>query len=197
MVTASLGLAGLLAACTLVTATHTPDGLPSVTPLPVTGSPVSPAAPTHTPALTALETLTGPYPDESSLLDGVCYEYLYTMNNETWMWRTPGDLSAFYDRVDASELCPGLVRRGTADFDGRVLIGIVNVMTGCDAAHRVLDLVDPAPDSAVRAQTLIVELAIRSGCDYELVQPLLIALPRPPDDVPVHVVVVPAAESQP
>jgi hypothetical protein len=133
-----------------------------------------------------LETFTGPYPDQVALLDGVCFEYLYTLNGKTWVWQSPDELAGFYDQVDASGLCPGPIPRGTFDFSGQVLVGVVNDAVGCDAAHRVVDLTQ---DDTV--QTLLLEFKVQPDCGYELTQPFLIAIPRPPQGITIRVVVVP------
>ena len=64
----------------------------------------------------------------------------------------------------------------TFDFSQGVLVGMINGATGCDAAHRVIEMVQ---DDAAHTQTLLVQLNVRPGCPYELVQPLLIAVPIP------------------
>jgi len=156
---------------------------PSLTPVPAASATPAPQA-TTTP-LPALTTSTGPYRDAGALLDGVCFEFLLTLNGQSWVWSSPADLAAFYDQADASKLCLGPVTRGDVDFSQEVLAGMVNVTSGCDAAHHVVELVR---DDSARSQTLLVQLDIRSGCDYELVQPLLVAVPAPPPGYTVQIV---------
>jgi hypothetical protein len=140
------------------------------------------------PEFPVLETFTGSYPNVAALLDGVCFEYLYTLNGQTWVWATPGDLAAFYDQVDASRLCAEPVERITFDFGRRVLAGAVNVSAGCDAAHRVVDLVQ---DDSARTQILSLQFQVEGECPYDLVQPFLVAVPQPPQGYTLRVVVTP------
>jgi len=153
---------------------------PTQTPPAATVTPAPEVLPDPTVVATppALETFTGPYPDLSPLLDGVCFDYLAGMSGQTWLWTTPEELAAFYDQVDRSERCPHAVTRGTFDFSGGALAGTVGSGIGCDAAYRFLSL---AQDDAAQTQTLALEFDILPGCPYELVEPLLIAVPRPPD----------------
>ena len=181
-------MASVLAGCTLREEDHPPTPtpaaeLPSLVP---TSTPVSetitPAVPT--PAFS--ETITDPFRNATVLLDGVCFEFLLTLNGQTWTWTTPSDLAAFYDRVDASELCPGPVTRLDFDFSQGVLLGTINGAAGCDAAHRVIEMVQ---DAAAHTQTVIVQLTVRPGCPYELVQPLLIVVPPPPEGYIIQIAV--------
>jgi hypothetical protein len=112
----------------------------------------------------------------TALLDGVCFEYLAGMGGQTWLWTSPEELLAFYDQVDSSERCPHAVTRVPFDFNGAALAGTVGSGTGCDAAYRVITL---AQDDAAQTQTLALEFDVLPGCLYELVEPLLIAVPRP------------------
>ncbi len=143
---------------------------PNVTPAEIVPSP--------TPFSPPLETSTDPYLDAGALLDGVCFEFLLSLNAQVWTWTTPAELSAFYDRVDASEVCSGLVERRDFDFSQGVLVGTVSTATGCDAAHRVVDVIR---DDSARTQTLLVQLEVKPGCPYELVQPFLAAVPDLPN----------------
>lgn len=133
-------------------------------------------------ATPALTTDSGPYENQTALLDGVCTEFLVSAAGETFVWDTPEALVAFYDRVDESALCPGPVARGTLDFGERALAGAIALATGCDASFRVEGLVEGA-----EARTLLLALQIEPGCDYELVEPLVLAVPRDRPGVPLHV----------
>lgn len=147
------------------------------------------AIPTDRPgAAPPLDTVTAPYANAGALLDGVCFEFLYSLDGATWVWTTPGDLAAFYDRADESELCPAPAAREPFDFAGHYLAGGVQVRSGCDAAHHVVDTVT---DESARTQTVIAQLTVSGDCDYELVQPLLIAVPRPPAGYALRIVLVP------
>jgi len=167
-----------LPACTLANSDVSPPAASTSTIPPVpTVAPLTSTKQAEPTASPPLETTTGPYSNQAALLDGVCFEYLYTLDGQTWVWTTDDDLAAFYGRVDRSELCPAIIARGAFEFDQQVLIGAVSVATGCDAAYRVGELVQ---DDTTRVQTLPVTLVVQPGCDYELVEPLLIAVPAPP-----------------
>lgn len=173
--TAGLVLAVMLAACTAaerrVVLTATPaSGAPGGVWLP---SPTSLAA-----EPTLLESEIGSYTSALALLDGVCFDYLSSLVGTTWTWTSPDDLAAFYDRVDESAQCVGAVPRGAYDFGAQVLVGTVGAAVGCDAAFRLLDVAD---DPAARAQRYVVELVVAPGCEYELLEPLVMAVPAPPD----------------
>jgi hypothetical protein len=171
-----------VSACTLGSDRESPAPLPTSLPT----QPISPATgtPPDTPFPT-LDTFTGPYANAAALLDGVCFDFLSTMNGEIWVWTSTTELAAFFDRVDASALCPVPVTHGTFDFGQHVLAGAVNTAVGCDAAYRFVSLTQ---DDAARTLTVILQFALLPGCDYELVQPLLIAVPRPPTGYALRVV---------
>lgn len=132
-----------------------------------------------TPVLT---TDSGAFENHTALLDGVCTEFLLSAAGETVVWDTPEDLAAFYDRVDESEQCGAAVARGTFDFAAHLLAGAIAATTGCDAGYRVDGLVEGA-----EARTLMLALEVEPGCDYELVEPLVVAVPRSPEDIPLRV----------
>jgi hypothetical protein len=132
-----------------------------------------------------LDSSTGPYLDALSLLDGVCFEYLYTLGGQSWVWTSPDDLTAFYDRVDASERCGDPVVRATMDFSDQILVGAVQAGIGCDAAFQFVEL---AQDG--NTQTVVLRYTLQTGCDYELAQPYLIAIPRPPEGITVRITIV-------
>ena len=178
----------VLCGCTAAARDGTPSPSPAAT-LPVsvpTTTPATEIVPSLTPFSPALETSTDPYLNAGALLDGVCFEFLLSLNGQVWTWTTPAELSAFYDRVDASEGCPGLVARRDFDFSQGVLVGTVSTATGCDAAHRVVGV---NRDDSARTQTLLVQLEVKSGCPYELVQPFLAAVPDRPDGYTLQIVV--------
>jgi hypothetical protein len=185
-----LTLCGVMIMLSACTAARSPRRTPSPSPAaPLPESTVTPTAeivPSSTPTLPPLETSTDPYLDAGALLDGVCFEYLLTLDGQVWTWRTPAELGAFYDRVEASELCPDPVTRQDFDFGQGTLVGTVSTATGCDAAHRVVDTVR---DDGTRTQTLIVKFEVRPGCPYELVQPLLVAVPDVPEGYALQIAV--------
>jgi hypothetical protein len=166
----------ILAGCNLGEEQGTPGPVPPASQPPnVSDTMAGRRTPSPVPDIRVLEAVTFPFANAASLLDGVCFEFLLTQNGQVWTWTTTGDLAAFYDRVDASELCPGPVERRDFDFSQGVLAGTVTVATGCDAAHRVINVVHGA-----RTQTVNIQLDVLPGCPYELVEPLLIALPASP-----------------
>jgi hypothetical protein len=177
-------LGTLLAACTLSTASD--SSLPPTSTITTLAAATFTPPPTDARVFPTLETSTGPYPNSLALLDTVCFEFLSTLAGESWVWNSADDLNAFYNRADGSELCPGLVTRSAFDFSTQVLVGTVFRGQGCDAAYHVIDLVQ---DDAAQTQTLRLELALQPGCDYELVLPFLIAVPRPPQGYTLQVTV--------
>ncbi|MEW6580544.1 MAG: hypothetical protein AB1435_15305 [Chloroflexota bacterium] len=149
-----------------------------------------PALPTFTAqppsALPPLQASTGGLADAVSLLDGTCFEYLYSLSGATLVWVTADDQSAFYDAADASGMCASPAARPAFDFSAQIAAGTVSAATGCDAAHHLVAL---EQDDAARRVTLRLALEVRPGCPYELVEPFLVALPRPPAGHAVEVVV--------
>ncbi len=173
-----------LAGCELVeqrtvVVTATPAG---ESPIPFVPSPTSLTA-----QPTALESTIGSVASATYLLDGVCWEYLEGLAGETWTWHSADDLLAFYDEVDESELCRGVVTRGEFAFEGTVLLGTVRAATGCDAAYHVSE---PPGDAMEAARRYVAELTVVAGCEYELLEPLVIAVPQPRDGVEVELSVV-------
>ncbi|NLF78399.1 MAG: hypothetical protein GX573_22125 [Chloroflexi bacterium] len=176
----------LLAGCSLATSGEaTPAGVPTSTLLTAPAVTPTPAA-TSPLAFPTLESSSAPYPNLTYLLDGVCFEFLLTLSGETWVWQSADDLAAFYNRVDASEQCGAPVERPEFTWpEGEVLAGTVNAAAGCDAAHRVVDL---TRDVSAGVETLVIAFAVQPGCAYELVQPFVVAVPRPPDAVTLRLV---------
>jgi hypothetical protein len=127
------------------------------------------------------------YTDATFLLDGVCFDYLATLRGTTWLWTSPADLAAFYDQVDASELCAPPATRQDYDFTAEVLIGLASAATGCDAAYRVITL---SQDDDRQTQTLFLSLDVRAGCSYEIIEPLIMAVPPPPPGYTLEATVI-------
>ncbi len=148
------------------------------------------ALPTFTPqptsTLTPLEASTGGFADAVSLLDRVCFEYLQGLSGATLVWSTADEQRAFYDAADASGLCATPVARPAFDFSAQIVAGTVSAISGCDAAHHLVAL---ERDNAARRITLRLALEVRPGCPYGLVEPFLVALPRPPAGYAVEVIV--------
>lgn len=178
----------ILTACTLVGSADVTPQVITASPPPSEHVPLYPPDPSMAAASLVPDTPAGLYTSVVSLLDGVCFEFLYSINGETWVWTSPGDLTAFYNRVDASELCRDPVQREAFNFDDQMLVGVVNACTGCDAAHRFVDLIQ---DDSAHTLTLVLELDVSPGCPYELVQPFLIAVPRAPEGYTTRVVIKP------
>jgi len=169
--------AAILAACAPREPAPGPSAIEVAAPTPPLAAPPSPIPP--------LRADTGGFADRTDLLDGVCYEFLAALAGQVWVWRAQADLDAFSARVAESELCadaPSL----TFDFDRSALAGAVSAGTGCDAAHHVLGL---ARDDAARTVTLRLAWEIRPGCDYELLEPILLEVPAPPPGYTLRVAV--------
>ncbi len=165
-------IAVTLAGCTVLTERE-PPALPTFTAEPPS-------------ALPSLRASTGGLADAVSLLDETCFEYLAGLSGATLVWVTADDQSAFYDAADASGKCAAPAARPAFDFSAQIVAGTVSAATGCDAAHHLVAL---ERDDAARKVTLRLALEVRSGCPYELVEPFLVALPRPPAGYTVEVVV--------
>ena len=144
---------------------------------------VTPDAPSTVPPLQAS---TGGLDDAGGLLAGTCFEYLHSLGGTTLVWTDVADQTAFYDAADASGMCAGPVDRPGFDFSAHIVAGAIGAVTGCDAAHRFVSLVR---NDGARTLTLRLALEVRSGCPYELVEPFLVAVPRPPAEYAVDVVV--------
>src|SRR5690554_6205154 len=80
-------------------------------------------------ATPALTTDTSAFENETTLLDGVCTEFLLGAAGDTFVWDTPEALAEFYDQVDESELCAGPVARGSFDFTAHILAGAITATT--------------------------------------------------------------------
>ena len=149
-----------------------------------------PAPPLLTPdapaAIPPLQASTGGQDDATRLLAGTCFEYLHSLGEATLVWMDAGGQSAFYDAADASGLCAGPVARPGFDFSAHIVAGAVGAATGCDAAHHFVSLVQ---NDGARTLMLRLALEVRPGCPYELVEPFLVAVPRPPAGYAIEVVV--------
>lgn len=192
-------LAAISAAACSLTITEGPSstpadsGAPTPTRAPASGPPVRTnaiAAPAAT--LPALVNDPGPYTVHTDVLDSVCFEFLASIAGESWAWSGPDDVAAFATRIHDSDLCPR-----PADFDvaaiggaleagDTVWVGTVQAAVGCDAALVVTGL---HQDDARHALTVLLDLRTRPSCPYDLLQPLVVALPRPPADYQIDVAV--------
>jgi hypothetical protein len=175
-----LRIALLLAcACALIAACGALDRTEKVV---ITATPNAAQLAAAVDATPLLITDSGTYENLTALLDGVCTEFLFSAAGETFVWDTPDALAAFYNRVDESEQCSGEVIRGTFDFDGRVLAGAIAAATGCDASFHVGEVA-----ASGDAHILPLTLTVAPGCAYELVEPLVVAVPRASSAPPLRV----------
>jgi hypothetical protein len=167
---------------------------PPSSPGPVTSLPDADLSPTPdgqdtqaaaSPLPPSLRTDPGPFTDAAWLLDGVCFEYLAQMDGERWTWTAEEDMNDFFDRVDDSKLCGIPVPRPTFDFTDAILVGAVQTAQGCDAAHRVVNVLQ---DDRAQTRTLVVALDVQPGCPYDLVQLFLVAVPRLPPSYTTQII---------
>ncbi len=171
-----LPLVGLLAACNLPV--RTPD-----TPIPPPASP-TPDMP-----------IDQPIQDARHLLEGVCFEYLVEQANRLFVIETPFQLIQFYNEVDESERCRLPVARHAFDFEtGHILVGAVNVGTGCQA---ITDLLGLVRDDKERRIIVRVAWGVSGDCNYRLVRPFWVSLPRPPEGYTVALAFVPVSAGTP
>src|SRR4051794_20694749 len=84
-------------------ACNLPMGLPPASPTPLPSPTPTPEQVTASPQPAPSATL--PFPDASSVLAGVCFSFLETLDGQTVVLDSPRDLSAFYDQVDKSKRC--------------------------------------------------------------------------------------------
>ncbi len=113
----------------------------------------------------------------TGVIDDICFDYLDSLGDTTFVWWNDRDIRAFFERANASGLCPRIVAPPAVDFATQVIAGAISQATGCDAAHHVISFT-----SGITAHTyeLTFQLDVRSGCDYELIEPVIVGLPRPP-----------------
>lgn len=175
MCTLVVGL--LTLGCTL---TVRPAPAPSDTPAPPAATATvirtASAPQRHTTPVPTLFTDVEPYDNVTYLLDGVCFEYLFANQGNQWLWQSPADLIRFFDDVDSAELCAIPVQRAIFDFTEHSVLAAISFGQGCDAAHQ---LTATSVDDAEATITLFAQFIIQPGCDYELVQPVAIAVQKP------------------
>lgn len=177
-ITWSLALLLLLAACNLRLPTP-----PPATPEPSPTAPPTPA-PTPDPAFAGQ-----PYQDARAWFEGVCFNYWVEQANRVFVIGGPFEHIALYNEVDESGLCRFPVERVPFDeFASRVLLGAVNVGTGCWAYTDPLELVR---DDTARTVILRVRWGVYGECDYRLARPFWVSLPRPPEGYTVGFEFVP------
>ncbi len=145
------------------------------------------------PAEATVPATPGPYPppyeDVRDLFDGVCFDYWVEQVNRVYVIDSAFAHIAFYNEVDESGLCRFPVTRHPFDFtQGRILVGAVNVGTGCRAYTHPTAL---AVDEATQTVTLHVVWGVSGDCPYRLARPFWVSIPRPPEGYAVRL----AAES--
>lgn len=154
----------LLAGCTL--------------PLPTRLQPESVAAPV------ASEVYAPPFEDARDLFASVCFNYWVEQVNRLYVIDSALAHITFYNEVDESGRCRFPVKRLPFDFtQGRILVGAVNVGTGCRAYTDPIALLR---DDTTRTITLRVGWAVAGDCPYRLARPFWVSIPRPPEGYTVR-----------
>lgn len=135
-----------------------------------------------------------PYEDARSLMGSVCFEYWVAQVNRLFLIQSAAEHIAFYNEVDSSELCRFPVIREPYDFEvsGRILVGAVNIGTGCTAYTTPVAL---RTDDAARTVTLRVRWGVEGDCPYRLARPFWVSIPRPPEGYAVLLEAVPVAQA--
>ncbi len=160
--------AGLLTACSL--------------PIPGLETPVTPP-PSAEPPQVSTAPADGGAQDARALFADVCFAFWERQINRQFVLGGPFELIQLYNEVDESGLCRFPVTRQDFDFATRVLVGAINVGTGCWA---YTDLLDVVVDDAARTVTVRVAWGAAGDCGYRLVRPFWISLPRPPEGYAVR-----------
>lgn len=155
--------AGLLASCSL--------------PIPGLETPAMPSPSAEPPPLSPTPA-DGGAQDARALFADVCFAFWEQQINRQFVIDGPFALIRLYNEVDDSGLCRFPVTRQNFDFAARVLVGAINVGTGCWA---YTDLLDVITDDAARTVTVRVAWGVAGDCAYRLVRPFWISLPRPPE----------------
>lgn len=155
--------AGLLASCRL--------------PIPGLETPALPSPSTEPPSVSTAPA-DGGAQDARALFADVCFAFWEQQVNRQFVVDGPFALLQLYDEVDDSGRCRFPVTRQSFDFAARVLVGAINVGTGCWA---YTDLLDVVTDDAARTVTVRVAWGVAGDCPYRLARPFWISLPRPPE----------------
>ena len=177
----------LLAACNLPA--PLPDAVPTAASLPTVTGPPPASLPTLTPAPDS--PYTDDYQDVRGLFAAACFAFWESQAGQVWVIRTPAELNAFYNAIDEAALCRFRVLRLDFDFTERVLLGAVNVGTGCAATTDPLGLVR---DDAARTITLRVAWGVAGDCGYRLARPFWVSMPRPPEGYTMQIGFEPVEE---
>lgn len=182
-----LALSALLAACVMP--------VPALEPTTPESSPPA-ATPILLPTLppTSTPDPSVPYVDARDLFSGVCFEYWVEQVNRVYVISTPFEHIEFYNEVDESERCRFPVERLPFDeFETRLLLGAVNVGTGCQAITDPLELVT---DEAARTVTLRVQWGVTGDCPYRLARPFFVHMARPPEGYRIEMEFVPLPDAE-
>jgi hypothetical protein len=150
--------------------TSLPTANPTLFPSPTSTSVVVTASLQPAPAATL------PFPDASSILPGVCFSFLESLDGQTVVLDSPRDLAAFYDQVDKSQRCRDLVERQQFDFSNRQIVGTVITGMACTVDVRYEST---EQDDQAHQRTLVFRAALNGDCPYQLVHPLWLAVERP------------------
>jgi len=167
-------LACVLAALACNFPIHEQTPAPSATPTLVVPTPAPPAPDTPLPT----PRIQLPYDDASALFAGVCFNFLQTLAGQTLVFNTPGELAAFYDRVNQSKQCRDVVAPQPFDFGARQIVGTVATGKGCQIDTR-FERIDT--DANARQRRIVFQATPVGDCGYDLARPLWLAIARPPD----------------
>jgi hypothetical protein len=186
MITIGLAVV-LLCACTL---TQPETALQRLVQTPALAAPTAPVESTASPSATPDLAYVGqPFQDERAVFSGVCFNYWVQQVNRIYFVRTAFEHIDFYDEVDQSGACRFPVVRNPFDFEqGRMLMGAVNVGTGCWA---YTDPIEMVTDDEAKTIIMRVGWAVAGDCDYRLARPFWVSIARPPDDYQIAFEFVP------
>ncbi|MBC8099722.1 MAG: hypothetical protein H7Y11_09795 [Armatimonadetes bacterium] len=159
-----VGYGVLLLGCVGCTLTQ-PLGVP-------TDARITDAIPTANPTATAQWADLGS--DELAIMSGICFEAAFDAVGDTFVLRTPDELTRLYNLADNSRLCRNPVVRANFDFSGgRVLAGLWSYGRGCTARHALLAAMR---DTAVKTLAIRLKFTVEGDCPYELVRPFWVGL---------------------
>ncbi|NPV68732.1 MAG: hypothetical protein HPY64_16485 [Anaerolineae bacterium] len=125
-----------------------------------------------------------PFEDARDLFASVCFDYWVEQVNRLYVIDSALAHIMFYNEVDESGRCRFPVKRQPFDFtQGWILVGAVNVGTGCRAYTDPIALLR---DDAAQTITLQVRWAVTGDCPYRLARPFWVSIPRPPEGYTVR-----------
>ena len=162
----------LIAGCTTSTEPSPPPATSTLNTIP----------PTQSDNNDLLRTAPGPYEDATTLLDDVCFEALDALADRSWTLVSSSDLDTFFDDIDALELCGSPVARQTFPLTERVLLITIARAVGCDSAFELSPM---QLEESENRWIIPATLYIVPGCDYDLLEPLVVSVPVPGDGAPV------------